>query len=242
MLSYFNSINEIDESNVDMVILPVGSVEQHGSHLPVGTDFIVAQALGEAVAQKMNALLLPTIPFSTCYEHRGKKGSSICTRPNTFYQMLQELVINLHEQGFTKVVILLGHGGIFIAGPAVRELNAIYDDLQVVLVNPIMNDKIRAVLDNKEAEIHAGEKETSTILYLCEESVNKNLMKENDCIPDCPREYLNYASLLKLSETGVWGKPSLATKEKGEKIFELMVEGAIEYINNALEAVTVSKW
>ena len=151
-------------------------------------------------------------------------------------------VLNLHDQGFKKVILLLGHGGIFIAGPAVRELNAMYDDLQVVLVNPITNDKIRAVLDNKDAEIHAGENETSCILYLCEEAVKKDLMMENDYIPDYPQEYLNYASLLKLSRTGVWGRPSLATKEKGEKIFQLVVEETIEYINKALEIVTVSKW
>lgn len=241
MISFYSTINEIEESNVDTVILPIGSVEQHGSHLPIGTDYIFIQAVAKEVAQGMGALLLPTIPFSTCYEHRGKKGSSICTHPSTFYQMLQELVLNLHDQGFKKVIILLGHGGTFIAGPAVRELNAMHDDLQVVLVHPIMNDKIMSVLDCQE-ELHAGEMETSCILYLCEEAVKKELMKQNDFVPDVPREYLNYASLLKISKTGVWGKPSLATKEKGKKLLEVTVEETIKYINNALEVATVSKW
>lgn len=242
MISYLSSIKEIDESNVDTVILPIGSVEQHGSHLPVGTDYLIAQALGEAVAEKLDAFLLPTLPFSTCYEHRGRRGSSICTRPSTFYQYLQELVLNLHDQGFRRVIILLGHGGTFIAGPAVRELNAMYDDLQVVLVFPITNDKMRAITESKERNIHAGEGETSCMLYLCEKAVNKELMLRNDEIPDVPQEYLNYASLLKLSKTGVWGKPSLATKEKGEEIFKLMVEATIDYIHKAFEVVTESKW
>ena len=80
------------------------------------------------------------------------------------------------------------------------------------------------------------------MLYLCEKAVNKELMLQNDEIPDVPQEYLNYASLLKLSKTGVWGKPSLATKEKGEKIFNLMVEATIDYIHKAFEATTESKW
>lgn len=241
MLSYFSSINEIEESNVDTVILPIGSVEQHGSHLPIGTDYIFIQAVAQEVAERINAFLLPTIPFSTCYEHRGKKGSSICTRPNTFYQMLQELVLNLHEQGFKKVILLLGHGGVFIAGPAVRELNSMNDELQVVLVHPIMNDKIMSLLECQE-ELHAGEMETSCILYLAEEAVKKELMMQNDYVPNVPREYLNYASLLKLSKTGVWGKPSLATKEKGAKLFEVTVEETVRYIEKALGAITVSKW
>ena len=92
MLSYYSTIKEIEESNVDTVILPIGSVEQHGSHLPIGTDYIYIQALAQEVAERMNAFLLPAIPFSTCYERIGKKGSSICARPNTFYQMLEELI------------------------------------------------------------------------------------------------------------------------------------------------------
>ena len=241
MLSYYSTIKEIEESNVDTVILPIGSVEQHGSHLPIGTDYIFIQAVAKEVAEQMNAFLLPTIPFSTCYEHRGKKGSSICTRPNTFYQMLEELVLNLHGQGFKKVILLLGHGGVFIAGPVVRELNSMHDDLQVVLVHPIMNDKVMAVLDCKE-ELHAGEMETSCMLHLCEDAVKKDLMMQNDYIPDVPREYLNYASLLKLSATGVWGKPSLATKEKGAKLLDVTVKETVKYIEKALEAITVSKW
>lgn len=91
-------------------------------------------------------------------------------------------------------------------------------------------------------EIHAGEKETSCMLYLMEEAVKKDLMLQNDCIPDAPRDFLNYASLLKLSKTGVWGCPSYATKEKGAKLFPMMVDACVKYIEEALEAAQYDAW
>lgn len=241
MISYFNTIKEVEESGVDTAIIPVGSIEQHGSHLPMGTDYFSAEAISKAVAERINAFLYPTIPFSTCYEHKGSKGS-LCMRPTTFYQMLQDLVLNLRDQGFKKVIIYIAHGGVYVAGPAVRELNALYDDLQVALVYGANQEKInKEVLENKD-EIHAGEKETSLMLYLHKDTVNTEEMMKNDFIPDCPREFLNYASLLKLSKTGVWGKPSLATEEKGKKIFEYVVDGVVEYIEKVFEIATVEKW
>ena len=240
MLSYYNTVKEVEESGVDTAIIPVGSVEQHGSHLPMGMDYFAADAVSKGIAEKMNALLYPTIPFSTCYEHKGSKGS-LCMRPITFYQMLQDLVLNLRDQGFKRVVVLIWHGGVFVAGPAVRELNALYDDLQVVLVTGIMNEKIQSVLETKN-EIHAGEKETSLMLYLDKDTVDKEEMMKNDCVPDYPREFLNYASILKLSKTGVWGKPSRASEEKGKILFEYIVEEAIDYINKAFEVATAEKW
>lgn len=240
MLSYLNTIEEVGQSGIDTAIIPVGSVEQHGSHLPIGSDYLLAKAVAEEIARRMNALLYPTIPFSTCYEHKGKRGS-LCMRPTTFHQLLQDLVLNLRDQGFRRVIILLFHGGAFAAGPAVRELNALYDDIQVVLVQEYSSEKILSVLENK-SEIHAGEFETSLLLYLHKELVDTEKMMQNDCIPPYPQSFLNHAPLLKLSETGVWGKPSLASAEKGEKLFEYVVEASIDYINKAFEVSPENKW
>lgn len=239
MISYYNSIDEI---KTDTVIIPVGSIEQHGSHLPTGTDYFIINALSYEVAKRLDAYLLPPLPISTCYEHRGKKGS-VRMRPSTFQLMLSDIILDLREQGFKKFIIMLGHGGVFATGPMVRELNSSYDDLQIIKVEPVNTTKTRALIEgDPQNEIHAGEKETSLMLAICEETVKKDKMKENDFIPDCPREYLNYSSLLKLSKTGVWGLPSYATKEKGIKLLEYMVEGALEYIEDAFKHTESGKW
>lgn len=241
MISYYNTIDDIIASGVDTAILPIGSVEQHSSHLPTGTDYIIANALGEALAEKTNAYLLPALPISTCFEHKGKKGS-VWMRPTTLINMIQDIVLCLRDQGFKKVMILVTHGGIFALGPAIRELNAMYDDLKVIKLEAAYSKEIDELIETYSYDIHAGEAETSLMLYLCREHVKEDLMVKNDYVPDCPREYLNYASLLKLSKTGVWGKPSLASYEKGKKVFGLMVDAYLDYIEKAFNDMEYNAW
>jgi len=241
MISYKNTAKEIADSGIDTAIIPLGSVEQHSSHLPIGTDVMIAEAISAAIAERINALLLPPIPISTCYEHKGTKGS-VCMRPITFYQMLQDIVLCLRDQGIKKIAVVLGHGGIFIAAPAIRELNALYDDLQVILVQTTGNGDRKTILENKLPEIHAGESETSLMLYLHEEFVNKELMMQNDFNPDYPQSMLNHVPVTRISKTGAWGMPSLATREKGEKIFNIMIENAMYYIECAFAVCPKEKW
>lgn len=242
MVSYYNTIDDIAASGVDTVIIPVGSIEQHGSHLPVGTDYFIAGSLAEAVAERIGAYVIPPLPISTCMEHIGKKGS-IFMRPSTFHTMLQDIVLCLKNQGFKRVVVLLGHGGIFAAGPAIRELNAMNDGLQVIKIEPPASKAMKEIEDGDPYnDLHAGEEETSVILYLQEQTVKKDEMMKNDYVPSVPREYMNYASILKLSPTGVWGMPSHASAEKGGKLFELMIEHCVNYIEDAFLHCTESKW
>ena len=242
MISYFNTVDDVIASGVDTVILPIGSVEQHGSHLPTGTDYFIIDALSKAVGEKLPAYVLPPLPISTCYEHKGKKGS-VWMRPTTFQLMLQDIVLCLKGQGFKKVVVMLGHGGIFAAGPAIRELNAMNDGLQVIKIEPPATKAMKEIEEGDPwNDLHAGEEETSVILYLQEKTVKKKEMIKNDFVPSVPREYMNYASLLKLSPTGVWGKPSFASREKGEKLFELMVEHCLNYIQDAFAHTEESAW
>ena len=230
MLSYKNTAEEIEKSGVDTAIIPIGSVEQHSTHLPVGTDYYLAKDM---------ALLLPTLPISTCYEHKGKMGS-VWMRPITLYQMIQDIVLSLHSQGIKKIAFIPGHGGIFVAPPAIRELNAMYDDLRVLWVTPVIEK--RGILESEGMDIHSGESETSLMLYLHEQLVKKDLMMKNDCVPDCPQSYLNHASIHKLSTTGAWGKPSLATKGKGERLMKIYIEAMVEYIKDGFKTATKEKW
>lgn len=241
MITYKNTQKEIQDSNVDTVIIPLGSVEQHSSHLPIGTDAMFAQAFCEKLVERIDALLLPVLPISTCYEHKGKKGS-VWMRPSTFYTMLQDIIESLHSQGFRKVILILGHGGIFTAYPAVRELNALKDDLRVIIYAPDIDDEVKKVLETKKNEVHSGESETSLMLYLFEDLVNKEEMMKNDFVPEVPQNFLNYAPVHRLSPNGVWGEPSLASKEKGEKIFNIMLDQAERYIDRALKYAVKEKW
>lgn len=234
MLSSKSTADEIQNANADTAVLPIGSTEQHGPHLPIATDYIIAGAVAEKVAEKLGAFLLPTLPISTCREHMGKKGS-VWINPDTFYYMLKDITNSLREQGFKRLAVILAHGGIFIAAPAIREINATNHDIKVIkvdLVQFIQSSEMNGILECRD-NLHAGEFETSLMMHLREELVRKD--KIVDCIPGVPRDYLNYASIFKYSPSGVWGMPSLATKEKGERILNLLVSKSIEYVNSVSE-------
>lgn len=232
MESYKLTADQIVAKDPELAIIPVGSLEQHGPHLPVMTDWAIATELGKRVAEKMDAFLLPALPISTCREHMGKKGS-VWMEPTTFYQMMTDIVMSLKTQGFKKVAILQCHGGIFIMTPLVRDLNAKNNpDLMVALA--YTGDFGAKLLEEgiiETPELHAGEGETSKILAVAPESVH--MEKAVDFVPTVPRPYLSYGSIFRASPQGVWGQPTKATAEKGEKIYARTAELMVEELNKA---------
>ena len=230
---YTLTADEIVAKDPELAIIPVGSIEQHGPHLPVMTDWAIATELGKRVAEKLNAFLLPALPISTCREHMGKKGS-VWMEPTTFYQMMNDIILSLKTQGFKKVGIIQCHGGIFIMPPLVRDLNGKYNpDLMVALADSVsFGAKLYAEgISETNTELHAGEGETSKMLAIAPETVHMD--RAVDYVPAVPRPYLSYGSIFRASPTGVWGEPSKATAEKGEKMLQRMAELACEELTKA---------
>ena len=230
---YRKTIDEIVSLDPELAIIPVGSLEQHGAHLPIMTDWAIATELGNRVAAATNAFLLPALPISTCREHMGKKGS-VWMEPTTFYQMMNDIILSLKTQGFRKVAILQCHGGIFIMPPLVRDLNAKYNpDLQVALVDiTAFGATLYAEgILKTNTELHAGDGETSQMLAIAPETVHMD--KAADFIPSVPRPYLSYGSIFRATPTGVWGEPTKATAEIGEAILTRVTQLSIEAMNKA---------
>ena len=217
---YRKTADEIMAIDPELAIIPVGSLEQHGPHLPVMTDWAIAAELGKRVAEKMNAFLVPALPISTCREQMGKKGS-VWMEPTTFYQMMTDMVMSLKTQGFKKVAIVQCHGGIFIMTPLIRDLNARNNpDLMVALIDgcTFFGSLYADGVIETNTELHAGEVETSQILAIAPETVHMD--RAVDHVPDVPRSYLNYGSFFRACPDGVWGEPTKASAQKGEEIFE----------------------
>lgn len=241
-MSYQMTIDEIGELNNKTVVIPIGSVEQHGHHLPVGTDVIIAQAFADLIGAKLNAYVLPCLPISTCREHMGKRGS-VWMNPDTFYQMMMDIVDSLKEQGFERVVIVQCHGGIFVMNPIVRTLNArLNPDMLICKLEPYQfltqfagqpaqeGNPASGILESAVV-MHADEFETSLMLFLQPELCK--MEKAVDFIPTYPREYLNYGSIFRFAPDGVWGEPSKATAGKGEKLLSAITDLSVVYIQEA---------
>ena len=230
---YRKTADEIMDLDPELAIIPVGSLEQHGHHLPVMTDWAIASELGRRVAAELGAFLVPALPISTCRENMGKKGT-VWMEPVTYYQMMTDIIMSLKLQGFKKVAILQMHGGIFINTPLVRDLNARNNpDLMVALIDgcSFFATLYQEGVIETNTELHAGEVETSQILAIAPETVHMD--KALDFVPDVPRPYLSYGSIFRASPTGVWGEATRATAEKGEKMFARSAELAEEELNKA---------
>ena len=217
-MDYRNTADEIQALDPTLAIIPVGSIEQHGPHLPVMTDWVIATDLGRRVADATGGFLLPALPISTCREHMGKKGS-VWMESTTFYQMMKDIILSLKTQGFKKIAILQCHGGIFAMTPLVRDLNAQYNpelmvaNIDICSIFPLLYQE--GIIETN-TELHAGEIETSLLLTLAPQTVHMDLAV--DCVPAVPRSYLSYGSIFRASPSGVWGEPSKATAQKGELI------------------------
>lgn len=238
MESFKLSADALMVQDPQLAILPVGSLEQHGPHLPVMTDWAIATELGRRVAEKTGGFLLPALPVSTCREQMGKKGS-VWMEPPTFYAMLNDIIMSLKLQGFKKVAVLQCHGGIFIMTPLVRDLNARFNPELMVVNIDICTFFPRLYQDGiieTATELHAGEVETSMMLAIAPECVD--MRKAVDEVPTVPRSYLSYGSIFRASKSGVWGESRCATAEKGEKCLAYCADGAVEEMEKAFAYMT----
>jgi len=223
ILTVYNTSKEIEDSKVDTAILPIGSIEQHGPHLPLGTDWIIVKEIAKRLAEKLdNCYLLPAIPYSNSQEHLGFSGT-ISLKPSTLAQMIRDIILSLYLHNIKKVIIISGHEGNWIIKPTIRELNLEYPDLKIIHSGP---------MGEKPSDIHAGDHETSYMLCINEELVKKD--KIVDYIPDVTQEYLDYVGMKPLSKYGNWGRASQASKEKGEKLLKARADKIFNYVKETL--------
>ncbi|MBJ7603280.1 MAG: creatininase family protein [Candidatus Dormibacteraeota bacterium] len=206
-------------------ILPIGAHEQHGAHLPLETDTIVAGALSMAVAARLGGRALPALPYGTSSEHIDFAGT-VPLRWATLAAVVTDVVAACWYHHVDPVFVLSGHGGNFILNPTLRELNAHNrPDHQAVLIpesvvfGPAMT----------ETDLHAGRWETSLILHL-----RPDLVQMGNAVDEVPRNVirgdLTNRPMQHFTRSGVWGRPTEATPEEGERLFAEMVGRLVGYV------------
>ena len=224
------TINNVAEKNYDTAYFPIASLEQHGPHLPLTTDIIIAYAFAEKISTEIDAFMLPVQPFGTNYEQADK--FSIGLDAGLIYEMALDIARELKRQGFKKLVIHQGSPGLRVLYPLTRHINA-NEGIKAVILKPFeLLPEIGGILSTG-GNYHACEIETSLMLYLDEASVRKDKIYNIDFVPDVPVKYLDFKSLTAICPNGVWGNPSYATREKGQKLFEAGIEICTQHIIKA---------
>jgi len=234
---------------VDVAILPVGAIEQHGPHLPLDTDAYDAEYLARQVAAactEPKPVVLPLIPYGVSYHHEDFAGT-ISVSPNTLSAMVHEVGMSAVRNGINKLVIVNGHGG---NGPALNfAAQLINRDARIftcVDSGETSDADIYAIAETPN-DVHAGEIETSTTLALRPELVQMD--QAEALVPKFSSHYLDFTSkrgvtwharTMRISPSGVMGDPTKATAEKGERMWAVMIRNLVELVEH-LKAMTLDE-
>ena len=218
-----------------VAVLPVGSFEQHGAHLPLATDTLIASVIAKATAEHYDLLLLPPVTISCSHEHVGWSGTvSISAR--TLMLLIDDIAASLHRSGIDHLVLVNGHGGNYVLANIVQEANV--DGPRMALF-PGREDWDRARTDadlrsSAHDDMHAGELETSILLHTMPDVVRPGY-QDADHVSDRP--HLLITGMRGYTTTGVLGRPSLATEAKGKAILDSLVTSFSATLNVLRQSV-----
>jgi len=234
---------------VDVALLPVGAIEQHGPHLPLDTDAFDAKYLAVRVAESCSdprPLVLPLIPYGVSYHHDDFPGT-ISVGNEALSKIVYDIGLSCARHGITKLIIINGHGGnmatLQFAAQTINRDAHIFTCVDTGETSDVDLDQFCETPN----DVHAGEIETSTSL-----ATRPHLVKMDQArrfVPDFSSRYLDftntrsvewYARTARISPTGVLGDPTLATREKGESIWQVMVRNLVELVEE-LKGLTLDE-
>ena len=244
-----DSILDTGSKSGSVLVLPVGSTEQHGKHLPVMTDTLLANSVAtqsaEDIADNVPVLVAP--PFWSGYSpHHLSLGGTLTGEFDDLLDLLCEIASTGFENGFDALVFVNGHGGNTpLIDAAISEVGKSHPEVEVLGLTyfELINDLVESI---RESDIggmaHGGEFETSLMLYLYPELVDTETMPATyqneqyeragaDLVVGGPVSV--YRPFEQYSESGAIGDPEVANPKTGEQLFD----GATAALANLLKEV-----
>jgi len=241
----------------DMVIIPLGSTEQHGPHLPLGSDFYEAKSMSMIISARTGVVVAPVLLAGYSVYHSGFTGT-LSLKPETVEQVLFETAEMLIKYGFRRIMFFNHHGGNRVVESKV--IHRINQTTEAVAVSIGIGAPFQRGLDRVEGvafDVHAGISETSMMLFLKPELVRMEraekpelsftprvrrllqLSKEHpeleavvSALRGVPEETKKGGASHEISSNGIWstGDPKKATRDRGERAVSKMVEAAVKFI------------
>ena len=228
---------DVDRLDLSIMFLPVGAMERHGRHLPLGTDTYTALYIAEKVAEKVGGVVLPPIWYGVCMGMRGHRGTfDIGQEPFAHY--VRDVLVEAWRNGAKLVVIVNGHGGNTQALHYAAKEAALHTDLAVVVVDwwRDLGAEVRTRLFEKPG--HAGEDETSAMLAIDENLVDMSSAESYE--PHRPPLKVYSKKMdADLYRYALTGDASRASREKGEEWLEAIVLELAEKLHRVAETLNI---
>lgn len=231
-------------AKTDTVLIPVGALEHHGPHLPLGTDTIEAREMARRTVLQLGRegipiLLGPAVPFGFSSYHLDFPGSVSLTAP-TLLAVVREVCLSLYRHGLRKFILLPGHGGnCALLQVAAQEVVDQTPDAAATVLNWIrpVATGAQGIQKSTRAESHGGERETAMVLAAHPELVNLDVAVPHYAPPEVLRRVAGpdnplagggvfhaNRTYLDLTPVGSIGDGRLATPETGEALYALVVD------------------
>lgn len=210
--------------HVDTLIIPVGTIEAHGAHLPLGTDALIPLAIAERIAERVNALVAPPIYYGVTRSLLAYPGS-LTISEKTLEQLVYEIICAARRHGFRFFVIINGHGGnrAALSRAAVRAWLELGCYVMVIHWWVLAQDLTRELLGAEPA--HAGADETAAVMVIDERLVKLQALTADEAY---------------LVRTGVECYPepgSLLTYKPGAESFEVNREKARKWFERVVDEI-----
>jgi creatinine amidohydrolase len=222
--------HQLSEAAIGTAVISVGATEQCGPYLPFHIDTLVADYFAEHWGARLNAYVLPTLPFNTSEEHSAFKGT-LSLSPAAVFTVLEEIVRGLSRQGFRRQVLVGGHGGAYWTGAIIKHINHACDD--IVLVNahtgagPRWEAALQAAGLADRSEVHGGMVSACLAAFLCPEMPPPQAFGTE--IDPAMNGFMDYGVWKTIAADGSWGilrESELAAdfREKGRVLLETFVK------------------
>lgn len=210
------------EAVSDILVLPAGSTEQHGPHLPLGTDALIAEGIAKLVGKRLGADVAPAIPYGLSEHHMEFRGT-ITVTPQSYVRFVGDALDAIARHGYKRIVIVNGHGGnIGGLATAVQELNRLHD-CEVFIFNWWSLPGVE--YPDTKIDYHAGDMETSVAMALGIELRGEPV----DEMRDIPSGY-RIKRMSEFTSSGVLGYATNASKKKGERILQIVVDFIVDAV------------
>jgi creatinine amidohydrolase len=225
-----DTTQDVRARNARIAVLPVGSYEQHGPYLPLATDTLVACAIAAEIAAAYPVQLLPAVTVSCSHEHAAWPGT-VSISSVTLHAVVRDIAASLRRSGVDTLVLVNGHGGNYVLGNVVQESSARGERMALF---PAAEDwetaRERAgVRTSLLTDMHAGEIETSILLHTHPQWVRPG-HESADFVAD-DRRHLLTVGMSAYTDSGVIGRPSLGSAEKGKALLASLTESFGAYFS-----------
>jgi|SRR5699024_3285469 len=234
----------LDNNEIDSAITIFGACESHGFHSPLGPDIFVPTEIAKRVAERLDkTVVVPGIPYGTSI-HYDHFPLTISLEYETTIAVAEDILKSLIKYGIKHIIILNGHdGNIPALEVAARNVKQQHKEASIIYIPAwweIPGKQMQEDFEVWNGLGHGGEGETSIMM-----AVREDLVNLEDAICQMPHDMIQlseHASVIfditEITKTGAIGDPTKATKEKGEKMFSIVVD----YLVNLIQTLEKTAW